>query len=62
MCRSGTEEDYSEMTQLLKDIASYQRNILSVKYGEGSEEKEGNEVQSLSNNPVSVDKPYKYQA
>ena len=26
-CRSGTEEDYTELTQLLEDIHSYQRDM-----------------------------------
>ena len=37
-CRSGTEENYSELTQLLEDIFTYQREIqtaLSTEKEEG---------------------------
>ena len=36
-CRSGTEENYSELTQLLEDIFTYQREMQTAL----STEKEG---------------------
>ena len=30
LCRSGTEEDYGELTQLLEDIFTYRRDVLPV--------------------------------
>ena len=29
-CRSGTEEDYGELTQLLEDISTYRRDVLTA--------------------------------
>lgn len=42
MRRSGTEVDYSELTQLLEDIAFHQRDIIAVlnKEKEGKKKKE----------------------
>ena len=31
----GTEEDYSELSQLLEDISSYQRDFAAVREEEG---------------------------
>lgn len=43
MCRSGTEEDYSELTVLLEDIASYQRDVI----GALNREKEGKKKKEM---------------
>lgn len=37
--RSGTEEDYSELTQLLQDIAEYQRDVLEAQIKEKKQKK-----------------------
>lgn len=31
LCRSGTEEDYSELSQLLEDITTYRRDCIEAK-------------------------------
>jgi hypothetical protein len=31
LCRSGTEEDYSELSQLLEDISTYRRDCIEAK-------------------------------
>ena len=37
--RSGTEEEYDELSQMLEDIASYQRNVSAVLNQEKKEKK-----------------------
>ena len=37
VCRSGTEEEYSELSQLLKDISSYMRDLNALKVTQAKE-------------------------
>ena len=37
--RSGTEEEYDELSQMLEDIASYQRDVVAVLNQEKKEKK-----------------------
>lgn len=37
--RSGTEEDYSELTQLLQDIAEYERDVAEAQSNDKQQKK-----------------------
>lgn len=39
ICRSGTEEEYDELTQLLEDIFTYRRDVLAALSKEKEEKK-----------------------
>lgn len=52
--RSGTEEDYSELTQLLQDIAEYERDVAEAQRNEKQlkkkkEEEEKRQAQEMRN-------------
>ena len=46
MLRSGTEEEYSELSQLLQDIWTYRRNMEDLKR---KEKEEKNRIEDMKN-------------
>ena len=44
ICKSGTEEEYDELTQLLEDIFTYRRDVLAALSKEKEEKKKKNSV------------------